>query len=374
MIPVEAYNEIAKQILTAENQVIVVSQPLNEKTNVLQEAEVIAALEGSLNATYEAYVDEVITEPLIANLPAKGSVASKKENAALGTTEYTLSNGVKVILKSTDFKADEIQMQAFRKGGKQAYAAGQAADVLVMPLAVELSKLGNFDINTMKKYLAGKTVSVGYSVNNYTDMLEGASSVKDFGTMMEVIYAYFTELNPDEKTYQAQVDQIKPILAAQAQLPDFIFSKARVNTLYGNNPLMSGLDADALDKANYAGMLDLAKKSMANAADYTFIFVGNVDEATLVPLMEQYLASLPSAGKASDFKAVSSLNPVKGIVENKFDQPMQSPMTTVYSCYSGYNLKWSVKNSLMIDLLGDVLDMVYVETIREDEGAHTVHP
>lgn len=368
MIPVEAYNEIAKQILTAENQVIVVSQPLNEKTNVLQEAEVIAALEGSLNATYEAYVDEVITEPLIANLPAKGSVASKKENAAFGTTEYTLSNGVKVILKSTDFKADEIQMQAFRKGGKQAYAAGQAADVLVMPLAVELSKLGNFDINTMKKYLAGKTVSVGYSVNNYTDMLEGASSVKDFGTMMEVIYAYFTELKPDEKTYQAQVDQIKPILAAQAQLPDFIFSKARVNTLYGNNPLMAGLDAEALDKANYAGMLDLAKKSMANAADYTFIFVGNVDEATLVPLMEQYLASLPSTGKPSDFKAVSSINPVKGIVENKFDQPMQSPMTTVYSCYSGYNLKWNVKNSLMIDLLGDVLDMVYVETIREDEG------
>ena len=129
----------------------------------------------------------------------------------------------------------------------------------------------------MKKYLAGKTVSVGYSVNNYTDMLEGASSVKDFAAMMEVIYAYFTELNADEKTYQAQVDQIKPILSAQEELPDMIFQKARFNTLYGNNPLMGQLDAKSLDKASYSNMLDLARKSLSNAADYTFIFVGNID-------------------------------------------------------------------------------------------------
>ena len=368
MIPVEQYNQIAQQILTAENQVIVVGQPLNDNTKVLEEAEVISALEATLNAPYEAYVDEVITEPLIEKLPNPGSIKSTSKNDVMGTTEFLLSNGVKVILKTTDFKADEIRVEAFRKGGKQSYSKDQAADVLVMDLAVELSKLGNFDINMMKKYLAGKTVSLGYSVKNYTDMLSGSSSVKDFGSLMEVMYAYFTALNPDEKTYQAQVEQLKPILANQDQLPNMIFARQRAKTEYGDNPLMGIQDLAVFEKANYSNMLSMAKKSLENAADYTFIFVGNVDEATLRPMLEQYIATLPSKGKPSDYKVLTNIDPVKGKVENKFDVPMQTPATTVYNLYTGTNLQWNVKNSIMVDLMGDVLDMVFIETLREDEG------
>lgn len=368
MLPVELYNQMAQGILTAENQVIVVSQPLNEKTKVLEEVEVIEALESTLNAPYEAYVDEVITEPLIATLQAPGSIVSTNDNAVMGTKEFTLSNGAKVILKTTDFKADEIQMQAFRKGGKQAYSKDQAADVNVMDLAVKLAKLGNFDVNTMKKYLAGKTVSVGYSTNNYTDVIEGSSSVKDFATMMEVVYAYFTELNPDEATYNARIEQIKPALEAQAQLPVMVFNKSLTNTVYGNNPLMSPLDVATLEAANYSNMIDMAKKNLSNAADFTFIFVGNVDEATLRPLLEQYIASLPSTGKPSDYKVMSDNSPVRGIVDNNFDYPMQSPATFVFSLYSGNNVEANVKNSIMVDLMGDVLDMIYIETLREEEG------
>ena len=368
MIPVEQYNMIAAQLLTPENQVIVVSQPLNDKTTPATETEIVNALEGAINAEYEAYVDEVITDPLITNLPKPGSIKSTTQNTQMGTTEFVLSNGVKVILKSTDFKADEIRMMAFRKGGKQAYSKDQAANVRMMNDAVELSKLGNFDVNTMKKYLAGKTVSLGYAVNNYTDVLEGSSSVKDFGTLAEVIYAYFTELNPDETTYKSQIEKIIPIFEAQAQLPEIIFMKKLNNTIYGNNPLMDRVDVETLKKADYNTMLSMAKKTLENAADYTFIFVGNVDEATLRPILEQYIATLPSKGMPSEFKAVTSLDPVKGIVTEKYDQPMQSPKTNVYSLYSGDNLKWNIKNDIMVDLMGDVLDMVYVETIREDEG------
>ena len=368
MVPVEQYNMIAAQLLTAEGQVIVVNQPLKDNITPMKEAEMVNALEGAINAEYEAYVDEVITEPLIANLPKPGSIKSTTRNDKMGTTEFVLSNGVKVILKSTDFKADEIRMTAFRKGGKQAYAKDQASNVLMMADAVELSKLGNFDVNTMKKYLAGKTVSLGYSVNNYTDVLEGSSSAKDFGTLAEIIYAYFTELNPDETTYRSQIDKIIPIFEAQSQLPDMIFSRKMTGTLYGNNPLMNRVGVEDLKNADYNTMLAMAKKTMENAADYTFIFVGNVDEATLRPVLEQYIATLPSKGKASEFKAVTSLDPVQGIVTEKYDQPMQSPLTQVYSVYTGRNLKWDIKNDIMVDLMGDILDMVYIETIREDEG------
>ena len=368
MFPVDVYNQVAQQLLTPENQVIVVSQPLNEKTNVLQEADVISALESTLNDSYEAYVDEVITEPLIERLPAAGSVKSTGKNDVMGTTEFTLSNGVKVILKTTDFKADEIRLSAFRKGGKQAYSKNQAANVLMVNDAVELSKLGNFDVNMLRKYLAGKTVSLGFSVNNYTDMLEGSSSVKDFGSLMELVYAYFTELNPDEVTYQSKIDQVIPMYEAQDQLPEMIFSRNLSKTLYGDNPLMAPVDASVLKAANYSEMLAMAKAALSNAADYTFIFVGNIDEATLRPMLEQYIATLPSAGKASDYKVVSDINLVSGKHQNKYDQQMQSPITSVYNVYSGTNLKWNVKNDIMVDLMGDVLDMVYIETLREDEG------
>lgn len=366
MLPVAAYNQIAAELLTAENQVIVVSQP--QSADILKQDEVVATLESALSANYEAYVDEVITDPLIANMPAPGSIKDVKENAVMGTKEFTLSNGVKVILKTTDFKADEIRMTAFRKGGKQAYDKAQAADVLMVNDAVELSKLGNFDVNTMKKYLAGKTVSLGFAVNNYTDVLEGSSSVKDLQTLMEVLYSYFTQLNPDETTYHSQIDKVIPIFEAQQNLPDMVFSRNLSKTIYGDNPLMSIVDVDILKNANYNNMLAMAKKALENAADYTFIFVGNVDESVLRPMLEQYVASLPSKGKASDFKPVSVNNPVSGKVENRFDQQMQSPVTSVYNMYSGDNLKWDIKNSIMIDLMGEVLDMIFVETLREDEG------
>ncbi len=368
MLPVEAYNQIGQQLLTAENQVIVVNQPLKDNITPMKEDEMIAALESTINATYEAYVDEVITEPLIAKLPKKGKIKTSSNNSLMGTTEFTLSNGVKVILKTTDFKADEIRVLAFRKGGKQMYSKDQAADVLMIDDAVELSKLGNFDVNTMRKYLAGKTVSLGYSVNLYTDVLEGNSSVKDFNTLAEVIYAYFTELNPDETTYQSQIDKIIPIFEAQSTLPNTVFGKRLSEAVYGDNPLMMPVDVEVLKKANYSNMLSMAKKSLENAADYTFIFVGNVDEATLRPVLEQYIATLPSKGKASSAKVLTDLNPVKGKVEDKFDQSMESPVTQVFNLYSGTNLKWDVKNHIMVDLMGDVLDMVFIETLREDEG------
>lgn len=368
MLSVDIYNQVAQQLLTPRNQVIMVSQPAVPNGKLIQEADMVEALQATLNDKYEAYVDEVITEPLIEKLPAPGTVKAVKENSQMGTKEFTLSNGVKVILKTTDFKADEVKMQAYRKGGKQAYSKDQADNLKVINVAVELSKLGNFDVNKIKKYLVGKTVSLGYAVNTYTDMLEGSSSVKDLGTLMELIYAYATELNPDPVTYQAQIDQIKPILANQETLPDMVFNKRMQSAVYGGNPQMGPLDVHALENAKYDEMLAMAKKSFSNAADFTFVFVGNVDEATLRPLLEQYIATLPSTGVPSEYKPVTEIRPVEGKVIDKFDYAMQSPSTTVYNSYSGTNLQWNVKNNIMINLMGDVLDMIFIETLREDEG------
>ncbi|MDE6341586.1 MAG: insulinase family protein [Muribaculaceae bacterium] len=367
-LPVELYNQAAQSILTPDNQVIVVSQPLKENVPAVKEAEMAAALESVLNASYEAYVDEVVTEPLISNLPKPGQVKSAVANPANETTTFMLSNGVKVLLKTTDYKADEVIMFAFRDGGKQMYGKDLANEVLLIDDAVSLSKIGNFDVNMMRKYLAGKHVGVGFSVNSFTDMLQGMSTVKDLGTLMELIYASFTDLNPDPTTYHSQIDKVIPIFESRADLPETVYEEQKSKTIYGDNPLMNEVTADVLKNADYEKMVQMAKAAVANAADYTFIFVGNVDEATLRPMLEQYIATLPSKGKADKVKVESVNNPVMGKVVNKFDKAMQAPYAEVYNEFNGTNLTWNVKNNIMVDLMGDVLNMVFLETLREDEG------
>lgn len=367
-LPVQIYNQVASQILTPENQVILVSQPAKENESPIKADEMVVALQNVLNTQYEAYVDEVITDPLIAQLPAKGSVVSSSANDGMGTKEFILSNGAKVVLKTTDFKSDEILMSAFRKGGKQSYDKDQAPEVLMIEDAVQLSKIGDFDVVKMQKYLAGKNVSISFSVNAYTDVIGGQSNVKDFETFMQLLYASMTELNPDPTTYHSQIDKVIPIFEAQEKMPEMVYKSNLSKTIYGDNPLMNDITAETLKTANYEKMVAMAKDATSNAADFTFIFVGNIDESTLIPLLEQYVATLPSKGKAENPTIITPITPVDGIVTNRFDKPMESPSTFVFNMYSGNNIDWNVKNSIMTDLMGDVLDLIFVETLREDEG------
>jgi len=360
-------NELAKQVLTAENQVISISQPQKDGS-VLLTADVMEGLvKDALDAKYEAYVDEVITDPLIPQLPAPGKVNKVEDNAALGTTVFTLSNGVKVVVKPTDFAADQVILTAFKNGGKTSYAPSQAADVNLMPLAFELSKIGQFDVNTLKKYLAGKRVGLGYNVGNYTNYFSGQSTVKDLPTLMELIYASFTDVNPDEKTYQAQVDQYKSILANQDKNPEVVMGKHIQAANTNGNPMSAPLDVATLEKGNYNNMLNLIKQSTANAADYTFIFTGNVDAATLRPLLEQYIATLPVALRKK-VKQQNDLSIVKGQVADRFKQTAQTPSVTVYDVYSDNNLPFSVDNCIKMDIIGDILGNIFINTLREEEG------
>ncbi len=368
MLPVEAINQICAQgMLPSENQVVVYSQPTGAGEIVITEQVMGQMLKDVLNAKYEAYVDEVITDPLIAALPKPGSVTKRVENPEFGTTELTLSNGVKVIVKTTDFNADQIVMTAWKEGGKRTYSTSQAADVLLMEDVYDLSTWGPFDGVKLKKYLAGKQVSLGYSLGNYTNSLTGSSTVKDLPTLMELIYTSFTNLSPDLNAYKAQMDQARVILENQDKNPQKIFFDQVAKVRYNNNPLMENVTVATLDAANYDTMLDMVKKSLANAAEYTFVFTGNVELNELIPLLNQYIATLPVARRQKVVDE-TSLAMVEGQVEKKFEQAMQAPSTYVYDLYSGHNLEYNVRNTQLVELTADILDIIYTETLREEMG------
>lgn len=281
--------------------------------------------------------------------------------------EFTLSNGVKVVVKPTDFSADEIVMTAFRKGGKEGYAKDQATNVLLMNNAMAFSKMGPFDQKTLSKYLAGKKAGVSFSTNNYTDVVSGNSTVKDLPTLMELVYTLFTNVNPDEQTYAVAMQNLRTQLQNADKNPQKVFFDQVPLTMYPENPLMRNVTLQDIDNADYATMLEMGKKALSNAADYTFIFTGNVDEAKLKPMLEQYVATLPASG-VTEFKPVTKIEPVRGDVVNEFKKEMESPSTLVYDSYSDYNVPFNMKNYVMLNMMGDILDNIYVTTLREEEG------
>ncbi len=366
-IPVMAINQVCSQLLSDNNMVIVTAEPQREGFEIVAEEVMVKTVTDAMHAQYEAYVDEVITEPLIANLPKPGTIKSVTEDKSIGAQIFTLSNGVKVVLKTTDFAADEVLLTAFREGGRRSYNQADAANVALMGLAFSSSKMGPFDRKTLDKYLAGKQANVGFTINSYTDVLSGFSTVKDLPTMMELVYTAFTNLGMDQATYDVNEGRNRVILQNAASNPEKIFSDVLAATQYPDNALMQGITVATLDNANYAKMLEMVKAALSNAADYTFVFTGNVDEAAIRPLLEQYIATLPAAGPRK-VNTVSPISTAKGDVVKHFNQVMQTPSTIVEDIYTDNNVPFNQKNDIMVEMVGDILDNIYTETLREEEG------
>ena len=369
MIPVQIFNDFAKQILTKENQVLLVSQPQVEGKTLPAKEEMLSILDNAMNAEYEAYVDEVITDPLIEKMPKKGKI-KKEYKGKFGTTVMELSNGAKVIVKPTDYAADQIAFNAFSIGGQFNALENKEAnpsELKLISAAVEASKFGTFDNIKLRKYLAGKNVGISFQMGKAIDNIYGQSTVKDLETMLQLNYLYFTDIRPDAETYNATIEQYRAMLKNAEKNPNTIFMDNVYKTWYDNNPIYTQLKYADLDAANYETMLNVAKKHLDNAADYTFTFVGNVDIDALRPLVEQYIATLPANKKKHD-KLVYSGSQAKGQIVNDFKQEMETPSVQVFNVYSDNNIAYSIENEVKLSLLSDVLDIVYTNTLREEEG------
>lgn len=367
-LDINTINAALKEIITDENQVMVVAQPKADGKTLPGKDEMFAIVKAANAAQYEAYVDEALDEPLIAKMPKKGKIKATKELPTFGATEFTLSNGAHVYLKTTDFASDEILFQAVMPYGKMSLNPTQAAEAKILPLAVEVSKLGNFNNTQLSKKLAGKRINSSFFFENYSTGYSGKSTIKDLETLMQIIYLQFTNVQPDPEMYAATVSQTAAMLANNEKNPNFIFSKEYTKSFYNGNPLTAQLTTEDLTKANYTQMLNIAKQYLENAANYDFIFVGNIDAATLKPMLEQYIASLPGNPKKGAKLNNEIVKFASGKIDNKFEQEVESDIVKEMVAISGDNLKYTLENDAKLTLMGDILDMIYIRTLREELG------
>ena len=366
-IPVELINQVYAQMITPDNRILLVMTPDKEEYSFPTEAELDAVVKAVDAEDIAAYVDNVKSEPLVANLPAPGAVVAEKQNAQWGATEWTLSNGAKVIVKPTTFKDDEIRFQAIAKGGTSVFDDNMSSSLMFMPYALSQYGLGEYSYADLQKYMAGKQASVSPSFDDYVRTLNGSATTKDLTTLMELIYMTFTGLNITESDFASIQNMYAGALANQEANPQYIFQKSIAKAL-NNSPRKQALDVAAIKEANREQILAMTTNLLSNAADYTFVFVGNVDVATLRPLVEQYIASIP--GKATEtnveLRADLALNGGKKV--DTFTTKMETPQT--WACIVAFgNMPYTSKEAKVASIAGQILSARLIETVREKEGA-----
>ena len=367
-IPLEAVNNIVKQLITAENRVMVVNAPEKAGLATPTESELLAVLAGVDGMELQAYEENVVKEPLIADLDAlKGSpVESEMTDAAYGTTAWTLKNGINIIVKPTKFKADEVLFSAQSFGGLSTldnvdYYSGSALRALE-----SMSGVSKFSASDLRKQLAGKNASVGISVSEYTNGLSGQCSPKDLETMLQLAYLRYTSPRFTEDDFNTMMRQNRAALENMRSNPDFIMSEQYQKVLYNDDFRRQQLSNDILELMDFNSMPALHAKLYPNANSFTFLFVGNVDLETLKPLVEKYIGSLPTGKEYLNYTD-DGVRKVKGIVIDDFRTAMQQPKVSVIYNFSG-PIDYTIENHQTMTFLSQALSSRYLESIREEKG------
>ena len=367
-IPLAAINQTFQQanLVSEENQAVFIAAPEKEGVQVLTKEEVIAMLKGMKELDLKPYEDKVSNEPLMSAAPQGGKIVAEKANAIFGATELTLSNGIKVYVKQTDFKADEILMKGYSLGGTSRFENKEKIDFNNINGIMEASGVANFSNTDLNKMLAGKKVNAHAIINGLTQGVNGSCSPKDFETLLQLVYLGFTAPRKDAEAFESWKSRTKAQLESAEADPLYSLNDTIGKMMYGNHPRFIRLKASDIDQINLDRVYEMYQQCYANAGDFTFFFVGNIDLETAKPLIASYLGSLPATGKKGQW-IDRKMDVLKGNRFKEYAKEQQTPMATNLMVYTG-KFDYTVRNNVLLQLLVQALNIVYTEEIREKEG------
>ncbi len=366
---VDMVNQMFKELVSNSdsNMVVLNFNVEKEGTTYPTKESLLAAVAAARKAEITPYVDNVKNEPLIQTLPKAGKIKKETENKTLGYKELTLSNGIKVLYKKTDFKKDVIGMTAQSIGGSSLYGMDDWANVQVFDEVIASSGLGNFSNTELSKALAGKIANANLTITQTSVGLNGTSTPKDLETMLQLTYLYMTNIKKDEESYKNLMDAMALQLKNQDADPMSAFSDSLTATLYNHSPRQRAFKIDDIKNVNYDRILQIAKEVTANAGNFRFTFVGNLNEDTLRTLVCRYLGALPAKNKAKKGHRLDEL--AKGEVVNNFTRKMETPKAMNITLWYNDKMPWTLENSIKAQVTGQILTMIYLKKIREDASA-----
>ncbi|UXX80022.1 insulinase family protein [Reichenbachiella carrageenanivorans] len=364
-ITVEEVNAIIGQQITEENRVVYLTAPEKEEVKMPTTTDLLAWVKASDESTPEALVETNLSDQLIEDEPAPGRVVEKSTIDDIGVTSIKLSNGAQVFIKSTDYKNDEVQFLAYRKGGislaedEEYWSASFATNI------VGLSGVGAFSYTDLQKVLAGKSVGLQPYIGDYEEGFRGSAAPKDLETMLQLTYLYFTEIRKDESAFQSLMQRNRAFLANVMSDPNYYYQDKMAKILAQGNMRGGGIPTIAdLERVDMDQALAFYQGRFSSPADFTFWFVGNVDEAVLVPLVEKYLGTgAPTKEEAWIDRGV---RPPSGMVSEKVYKGSE-PKSSVNMVFTG-EMDYSREESYYLRCLSEILDIRLIEILREEKG------
>ena len=369
VLNVDMLNQIAQQLVTDENLIISFQAPEDKSVVLPTEAKAIEYLAAVKNEEIEAPVEEAIRENLVETAPKAGKIKKTAYNETLGTTEWTLSNGVRVVVKPTTFKQDEILFYAFSQGGRSLVATEDLPSAALATDVVELGGLADMSATDLQKALTGKRVSLSPSIAAYNETLNGSSTVKDMETLLQLNYLYFTAPRRDEESYQTLISILDSQLANRDKNPKVAWSDSvqMMASNYSDRTLI--VNKELLTKASLDKALEVYQARFANPADFTFFFIGNVDPANAAFQAQvcTWLGGMKTSKKLEK-AADDKVRVAMGIQKNYFTRKMETKTASNRIQYTSYDMPYTLANDLNMEIIGRILSTRYLESIREREG------
>jgi len=365
-ISLEEINSLAGKWITGKNCVIIVTGPDKEGMKYPTREELLQLAAGIKTKQIKPYKDQVVNVPLVQEIPETGSLVKEQTDSQHKITRWELSNGVKVVLKPTDFKNDEILMAAQSSGGWSKY--GQSDDISAS-LATDVansSGVGDFNLITLQKKLAGKVVNVSPQLTQISEGLSGSSNQKDFVTLLKLIYLYFTQPRIDQDAYQNLLERYSGILENRSKNPSAAFNDSITVIMSQHSKRMRPMTQALLAEANLERIRAIYHDRFKDPSGFTFYFVGNLDLEKMKPLILKYLGGLPSVTREESWNDLGIRMP-KTTIKEAFHRDLKTPKATVFMSYTG-NFKYKPEERLLLQAIKEYLNIRLIETLREEQG------
>ncbi len=359
-------NAAVKELITDKNQVVVMYAPDKEGFEIPSEQQVEQVILAAQQQAYAPYAEQQLAESLISSLPKAGTILSEKPYRH-GFTEITLSNGMKVYTKKTDYEADAVSFTMKAEGGTSLYGDEDIPNFAMITSGVTEGGVGQFDAVTLRKMLTGKSVRVSPSVGSTGQSISGSASVKDMETMFQLSYLYFTQPRKDTAAFASLINRQRAFLANRNASPKVDYNDSIRAVLYGHHPRLEPVVQSTLDRISYDRILQIYKERFSDASNFKTVIIGNFDEQQLRKYLCQYLASLPATGKHEQTNRANVPQIVGGQKVVKFTKQQATPLANV-SIYLTADVDFTPKSDLELDFLKRCLSIAYTDSVREEKG------
>ena len=359
-------NEAVRELITDKNQVAILYAPDKEGLVLPTEQQIEDVILAAQQLSYAPYAERQLADKLMPQLPKAGSIV-REQPYKHGFVEWTLSNGMKVYAKKTDFAADAVSFRMQADGGNSVFGDEDTPNFALLNSAITDAGVGQFDATTLRRMLSGKSVRVQPSVTNREETISGGVSLKDMPTLFELAHLYFTQPRRDTVAFASLVNRTHAFLTNRNASPRVDYNDSIRAILYGHHPRLEPVVQATLEKVNYDRILEIYRHAFSDASNFKTVIIGNYDEQQLRQLVCQYLASLPSTGKheQTNWKNVPQI--VAGSSVHRFNKKMATPLANV-GIYHFADVPFTPQSDLELDFLKRCLAIAYTDSVREEKG------